>query len=87
MLQKEIARQGSIEQLQLIAQLSQTGQVDPKVMRWAINKALESSGVPLEELGVDTSNVIDPMQETPDPMAQQIGAEQTAPQPAGMPAI
>ena len=87
LLQKEIARQGSIEQLQLIAQLSQTGQVDPKVMRWAINKALESSGVPLEELGVDTSNVIDPMQETPDPMAQQIGAEQAAPQPAGMPAM
>lgn len=77
LLQKEIARQGSIEQLQMIAQLSQTGQLDPKVLRWAVNKALETSGVPLDELGV--SDDIDMSVGQPDPMAQAIGQGQDMP--------
>lgn len=52
LLQKEIDKQNSLENLQMIAQLSQTGQVDPKVLNWAVTKALETSGVPLDELGV-----------------------------------
>lgn len=67
LLQKEIDKQSSLENLQMIAQLSQTGQVDPKVLNWAVNKALQTSGVPLEELGVIAGEPIAP----PEAMGQQ----------------
>ncbi|ETD67429.1 hypothetical protein V757_11430 [Pelistega indica] len=70
LLQKEIDKQNSLENLQMIAQLSQTGQVDPKVLNWAVTKALQTSGVPLAELGVDDQAE---MPAHPDQMAQAIG--------------
>lgn len=83
LLQKEVEKQNSLENLQMIAQLANTGQVDPRVLHWAIMQALRTSGVPLAELGVDET----PEQPNqPDPMAQALGAGQlpAAPEAQGV---
>lgn len=67
-LQKEIAKQGNLENLQIIAQLAQTGQLDPRVLNWAVAEVLSSIGAPLDELGIGE-----------EPMSQPMPAEQGQP--------
>lgn len=46
LLQKEIAKQGTAETLQFVAQLAQSGAADPAVIKWAVDQALLANGVP-----------------------------------------
>jgi hypothetical protein len=74
LLQKEVNKQQTQDTLGFIAQLAQTGQVEPAVMKWAIDQALTAAGVPLDQF---------PNQQTPAQIQQ--GQAQAGP-PQGAPA-
>jgi hypothetical protein len=81
LLEKEVAKQNALDMLQFIAQLAQTGQISPAVLRWAIDQALSASGVPLDQFPDEST----PAEQQAQQQAQQQGqpGAPPAPSPAG----
>jgi len=64
MLEREMQKQNALEVVQVIGQLGQNAQINPKLMERAITKALEASGLSLdgEELIMDQPTEVPKMQ-------------------------
>ncbi|MGF6599803.1 hypothetical protein P3T23_004537 [Paraburkholderia sp. GAS448] len=73
LLEKEVAKQNAQDTLQFIAQLAQTGDIPPALLKWAIDQALVAAGVPLDQF---------PDESTP---SQQAGAPQQPGAPGAPP--
>ena len=55
LLEKEMAKQESMERLQFVAQIAQAGAVSPAVAAWVSEEALRAAGIPLSKLNAPSS--------------------------------